>query len=241
MNLQSKIVIVTGASSGIGAEFSKMLVENGARVFGLARSLDKLESIQEKLGDDFVPVKMDVTRYEDLEHWVNDTFDNDHLPDILVNNAGLGYFANVEDMSLDQWHAMVDVNLSGIFYLTRLIVPLMKQNESVCHIANIASVAGLLGNPQISGYNATKFGLRGFSEALFKELRYDGIKVTCFFPGSIATNFFDSIEAVELHPNMMQAEDVADSLKYVLETPDNFLVNEITMRPLNPKPPKDKS
>lgn len=239
MNLQSKIAIVTGASSGIGAEFSKMLVENGATVYGLARSVDKMNEIKSKIGDSFIPVKMDVTNFEDLESWVSDTFDGDKLPDILVNNAGLGYFANVEDLSNDQWHKMVDVNLSGIFYLTKLITPLMKKNESVCHIANIASVAGLLGNPQISGYNATKFGLRGFSEALFKELRYDGIKVTCFFPGSIATNFFDSIEAVELHPNMMQAEDVAASLKYVLETPDNFLVNEITMRPLNPKPPKD--
>lgn len=239
MNLKSKIAIVTGASSGIGAEFSKMLVENGATVYGLARSVDKMNEIRHKIGTSFIPVKMDVTNFDDLESWVSKTFDDEKLPDILVNNAGLGYFANVEDLSNEQWHKMVDVNLSGIFYLTKLITPLMKKNGAVCHIANIASVAGLLGNPQISGYNATKFGLRGFSEALFKELRYDGIKVTCFFPGSIATNFFDSIEAVDLHPNMMQAEDVAASLKYVLETPDNFLVNEITMRPLNPKPPNN--
>jgi NADP-dependent 3-hydroxy acid dehydrogenase YdfG len=239
MNLQSKNAIVTGASSGIGAEFSKMLVEAGATVYGLARSTDKLKSIQKKLGDSFVPVEMDVTKYEDIENWVSDTFDKDHLPDILVNNAGLGYFANVDDLSLEQWHSMIDVNLSGIFYLTRLIVPLMKKNKSVCHIANISSIAGLMGNPQISAYNATKYGLRGFSEALFKELRYDGIKVTCFFPGSIATNFFDSIESVETHSHMMQPVDIAKTLKYVLETPDNFLINEITMRPLNPKPPKN--
>ena len=133
---------------------------------------------------------------------------------------------------------MMDVNLSGVFYLTRLIVPLLKNNANVCHIINIASVAGLMGNPSISAYNATKFGLRGFSEALFKELRFDGIKVSCFFPGSIATAFFDEIEAIELHGNMMQPIDVAKTLKYVLETPDNFLINEITMRPINPKPPQ---
>lgn len=239
MILQGKVAIVTGASSGIGAEFSKMLTNNGATVYGLARSIDKLESIKSHLGDSFIPVEMDITKYETLEKWVDDTFSEDHLPDVLVNNAGLGYFADVDKLSMDQWHTMLDVNLSGVFYITRLITPLMKKNNSVCHIANIASVAGLMGNPQISGYNATKFGLRGFSESLFKELRFDGIKVTCFFPGSIATNFFDSIEAVNLHPNMMQPVDVANSLKYVLETPDNFLINEITMRPLNPKPPQD--
>jgi NADP-dependent 3-hydroxy acid dehydrogenase YdfG len=227
MNLKGKTAIVTGASSGIGAEFSKILTESGVKVYGLARSIDKLNSIKEHLGDSFIPVKMDITQFEE------------HTPDILVNNAGLGYFADVDELSLEQWHSMLDVNLSGVFYLTRLTTPLMKENEAVCHIVNIASVAGLMGNPQISGYNATKFGLRGFSEALFKELRYDGIKVTCFFPGSIATSFFDSIDAVKTHPNMMQPVDIAKTLKYVLETPDNFLINEVTMRPLNPKPPAD--
>lgn len=239
MKLTGKIAIVTGASSGIGAEFSKMLIEQGAKVYGLARSIDKLNSIQKHIGESFIPVKMDVTNYEDVEKWVESTFDNKNQPDVLVNNAGLGYFADVDELSLEQWQTMLDVNLSGVFYLTRLIVPLMKKNNAVCHIVNIASVAGLMGNPQISGYNATKFGLRGFSESLFKELRFDGIKVSCFFPGSIATNFFDSVDAVELHSNMMQPIDIANTLKYVLETPDNFLINEITMRPLNPKPPVD--
>jgi len=130
----------------------------------------------------------------------------------------------VDDLKISEWDKMMNVNLSGVFYLTRLIVPFMKQNENVCHIVNISSIAGLMGNPQISAYNATKYGLRGLSDALFKELRYDGIKVSCFFPGSIATNFFDAIDEVDQHPNMMSA-------------PDNFLINEIIMRPLNPKSP----
>lgn len=237
MNLTSKVAIVTGASSGIGAEFSKMLVEAGAKVYGLARSIDKLEAIKEKIGSNFIPVQLDITKNEAVEHWVDTTFKKE-TPDVLVNNAGLGYFANVDELPVEQWETMMNVNLGGVFYLTRKVVPLMKENPEVCHIVNIASVAGLMGNPQISAYNATKFGLRGFSEALFKELRFDGIKVSCFFPGSIATNFFDSIEAVNLHPNMMQPSDIASTLKFVLETPDNYLINEITMRPLNPKPPQ---
>lgn len=237
MNLDSKIAIVTGASSGIGAEFSKMLVENGTEVYGLARSTDKLKQLQKSLGDKFHPVTMDISNAEDLEEWVDDTFSRNHRPDILINNAGVMYSANVEDLTMNEWHTMINVNLNGIFYLTRLIVPLMKENEQTCHIINIASIAGLLGNPTISGYNASKFGVRGFSEALFKELRYDGIKVTCVFPGSINTDLFDKIDGIENHPNMMKTTDISGTVKFLLETDDNFLINEITMRPLNPKDP----
>jgi len=237
MNIKSKIAIVTGASSGIGAEFSKDLVKKGAKVYGLARSIDKLNKLKEQLGDNFIPVQQDITKSAELESWVKKTFSSKNTPDILINNAGLGYFANVDDLKLDEWNNMMNVNLSGIFYLTRLIVPLMKENDNVCHIFNISSIAGLMGNPQLTAYNATKYGLRGFSDALFKELRYDGIKVSCFFPGSIATSFFDAIDEVEQHPNMMQATDVSSTLIHVLETPDNFLINELIMRPLNPKNP----
>jgi NADP-dependent 3-hydroxy acid dehydrogenase YdfG len=240
MELKNKIAIVTGASSGIGTSFSEKLVAEGATVYGLARRIDKLNEIQEHLGKRFIPVRMDITRPELIETWVKNTFSNKITPHILINNAGLGYFGNVEDLSLDEWKTMVDTNVNGVFYLTRLIVPLMKRSSDYSHIINIASVAGLLGNPQISGYNATKFALRGFSEALFKELRYDKIKVSTMFPGSIATHFFDNATGGETHPNMMNPSDVADTLIHLLKTPDNLLINEITMRPLNPKNPEEK-
>ena len=240
MDLKNKIAIVTGASSGIGTAFAHKLIKKGATVYGLARRLNKLKEIQSKLGEQFIPVQMDVTKHKDLEEWVTEQFSADHLPDILVNNAGLAKFGNVDELSVEDWDTMVNTNLNGIFYLTRLIVPLMKENPAHCHIVNIASVAGLLGNPQISGYNATKFGVRGFSEALFKELRYDKIKVSAMFPGSIATNFFEKVGS-ETHSNMMQPGDVADTLIHLIETPDNLLINEVTMRPLNPKNPDSKS
>ncbi|TVQ00820.1 MAG: SDR family NAD(P)-dependent oxidoreductase [Balneolaceae bacterium] len=239
MRLENKIAVVTGASSGIGIEFSKKLAAKGALVYGLARRLNKLQEIQNEIGSTFIPVEMDITKYVDIQEWVNKTFSDNHLPHILINNAGLGYFGNVENLSVDDWNTMINTNLNGVFYLTREIVPLMKKNEDHCHIINIASVAGLLGNPQISGYNATKFGLRGFSEALFKELRYNAIKVSTMFPGSIATHFFDNAEGSDTHANMLQPSDVADTLIHLLETPDNFLINEITLRPLNPKDPED--
>jgi len=240
MNIENKIAIVTGASSGIGYEFSKKLVEKGATVYGLARSTDKLVKIKSDLGKSFIPVEMDVTQSGDLQKWVNSTFKDSHTPDVLVNNAGLGIFGNVDELSIADWETMMNTNVNGIFYLTRLIVPLMKKSGRSSHIINIASVAGLLGNPQISGYNATKFAVRGFSEALFKELRYDEIKVSCMYPGSIATSFFEKAGA-DTHENMMKGSDVADTLIHLIETPDNFLINEIMMRPLNPKNPDENS
>jgi len=237
MDLQSKIAIVTGASSGLGEAFSHKLVDKGATVYGLARSEEKLHSIKEKLGNSFIPVVADVTDPHKIEHWVKHTFNTEKLPDILINNAGIGLFNDVDKISLEDWHTMIETNLSGVFYLTRVVVPLMKTNKSVCHIINIDSIAGKVGNPGLSGYNASKFGLTGFSESIMKELRYDGIKVTCVYPGSTATRFFEQSKSNEAHANMLQPDDVADLIAHILEMPDNFLVDEIVMRPRNPKPP----
>jgi NADP-dependent 3-hydroxy acid dehydrogenase YdfG len=239
MDINAKVAIITGASSGIGIDFSEALIKKGATVYGLARSTDKLEKVQQELGTQFKPVTMDITDHDAIEQWIDETFSKDHQPDILINNAGLGRFADVDELTLDEWEAMVQTNLSGTFYMTRQIVPLMKDKKLVSHIINIASIAGKVGNPKMTGYNASKFGVRGFSEALFKEVRYDGIKVTCFYPGSIATSFFGDKDT-DTHENMMQPDEVAQVLVNVLETPDNFLINDITMRPLNPKAPENK-
>ncbi len=239
MKIENKTAIITGASSGIGAAFSEALIKKGATVYGLARRMDKLKAIQKELGEKFKPVKLDVTSHSDIESWVQKTFNDDHLPDILINNAGLASFGDVDKLPLSDWQAMQNTNVNGVFYLTRNVVPYMKQNPETCHIINISSIAGLLGNPKMSGYNASKYAVRGFSEALFKELRYDGIKVSCMMPGSIATDFFETANAGETHPNMMMPEDVASTLIHLLETSDNFLINEVVLRPLNPKPPEE--
>ncbi|MFW6348189.1 MAG: SDR family oxidoreductase, partial [Cyclonatronaceae bacterium] len=214
--------------------------DKGGAVYGLARREHRLNELRETLGETFKPVVLDITDEQAVETWVNDTFTGKNAPEILINNAGLGKFGTIEDLSSEDWHTMMRVNLDGVFYLTKRIVPLMKQHPEHNHIINIASVAGLMGNPKISGYNATKFGLRGFSEALFKELRFDKIKVSCMFPGSIATEFFENAGA-STHSHMMQPDDVAATLVHLLETPDNFLINEITLRPLDPKPPESEN
>lgn len=239
MNIKNKTAIVTGASSGLGVEISKKLIDHGATVYGLARRLNRLQELQNQWGDAFIPVQMDVTEHDEMQSWVKQTFSGDLIPDILVNNAGLANFGNVDKLSKADWDTMIDVNVNGIFYLTRQIVPLMKSTTESSHIFNIASIAGKIGNPELSGYNASKFAVRGFSEALFKELRYDAIKVTCMMPGSIATSFFEKTGSAT-HKNMMQPGDVADTLIHILQTPDNYLINEITLRPLNPKNPDER-
>lgn len=238
MKLENKTAIVTGASGGLGRACSVALAKRGVTVYGLARRGDKLDELHTELGERFVPVRLDVTDADGLSSWVDQTFTagEGSTPDILINNAGMANFGAVDELSLGEWQEMIDTNLNGIFYLTRLVVPLMKANPEVCHIINIASIAGLLGNPRMSGYNASKFAVRGFSEALFKELRQDGIKVSALFPGSIATDFFKRSQGAENHPYMMMPDDVAATILHLLETPDEFLINEITLRPLKPRP-----
>ena len=234
MNLSGKVVVVTGASSGLGAAFSMALVKKGAVVHGLARRIKLLKALQESLGKTFHAVACDVT----VEQEVANAFSRLSHVDVLVNNAGVGRFRPVDEQSSSDWAVQVDTNLTGVFNCTRAVVPLMKaQNERTGfggHIVNIASIAGHIGNANLSAYNATKFGLRGFSEATMKELRNDGIKVSCLCPGSVATEFgrkAGSHGAIQ----PMQPEDIASTVIHVLEAPDNYLISEVIMRPLRPR------
>ncbi|MGM0506276.1 MAG: SDR family oxidoreductase [Bacteroidota bacterium] len=238
MILNGANAIVTGASSGLGRSIASLLTQEGTRVYGLARRKERLEEIRNALGESFIPVPMDITDRVAVKGWITDTFDEEQRPDILVNNAGLAHMAPVDEQTDEEWDQMIDTNLTATFTLTREMVPHMKSNPAVCHILNIASVAGLIGNPGLSGYNASKFAVRGFSEALFKELRYDGIKVSCIYPGSINTEFFDISGMTERHPNMMHPDDVARTVLHMITTPDNLLINEVALRPLNPKRPE---
>ena len=234
MEIEGKIAVVTGASSGLGAALANALVAKGAIVYGLARNLEKLETLQKQLGKTFNPVKMDIANQKAIAVWVKKTFSDAYFPAVLINNAGAGYFNKIDELSLEQWHEMINTNLNGIFYITSKIVPLMKKNSASSHIINIGSILGKTTRSEGSGYCATKYGMQGFSEALFKELRTYNIKVTCINPGSIETNFFEQ-SGIEPHSNMLQPTDIAALIIHVLETPSNMLIDEITLRPLQPK------
>ncbi len=237
MNVSDKVAIVTGASSGIGLAFAEHLAAEGAHVYGFARGLDGLKEAEDKIGSSFHPVRCDVRAAADVRRAVAETMDDAGRIDILINNAGLGKFGRVEDLSVEEWDVQMETNLRGVFLCARAVIPPMRrQNESSGfggHIVNIASIAGLLGNPSLGGYNASKFGVRGFSEALMKEVREDGIKVSCIYPGSIETNF--SSGSGTGTTNKMTPADIASTVMHVIETDDNYLISEVVMRPLRPK------
>lgn len=236
MNVNGRIAIITGAGSGLGAALAKVLVAKGAIVYGLSRNAKKLSVIENELGKNFIAVAMEISEEEKLSNWIKATFSGNRLPDILINNAGAGYFAQIDSLPIERWHEMINTNLNGTFYITSGIVPLMKANKETCHIINIGSILGKTTRSESSAYSATKYAMQGFSEALFKELRSFKIKVTCVNPGSIDTHFFQE-SGIYPHKNMMQPGDIADLILHLIETPDNLLVDEITLRPLIPGPP----
>lgn len=233
MKLNNKIAIVTGASSGLGSATAKALIEKGAIVYGIARNKDKLSQLQNQYGQNFKPVVLDVCDENAISDWVQQNFSSEHFPHILINNAGVSQFAMVEKLPSEQWHAMLNTNLSAVHFMTTGIVPFMKKDENSSHIINVGSILGKVSGSQKSAYSATKFAIQGYSEALFKELRSFNIKVSCLNPGSINTPFFET-SGIKSNEKMLSPEELAVILIFLLETPDNVLIDELTVRPLRP-------
>ncbi len=227
MMLSNAVAVVTGASEGIGLAVARSLIEAGATVYGLARSKKTLTAVAAGLGDRFVPTPCDVTDATAVRAAIDGAAEAAGRLDVLVNNAGVGRFGDVDDLAEADWDALVATNLTGVFLATRAAVPHMKA-AGRGHIVNVASIAGLVGNAGLSAYNATKFGVRGFSEATMKELRPHGIKVSCLYPGSVATGFGGSPPKETAIP----PEAVAATLRHVLEAPDSTLISEVVMRPM---------
>lgn len=234
MNLQSKTAVVTGAGKGLGAALCYALIEKGTKVYGLARTSADLDLLKKELGERFTPVSMDITDRTAVVEWIDSTFSDSYSPDILINNAGAGYFGKIDELSLEHWSAMINTNLNGLFYMTSQIVPLMKRKDGFCYIINMGSILGKTTRSEGSAYSLTKYGIQGFSETLAKELRWDKIKVSCVNPGSIATHFFED-SGIQPNEHMLSPKDLAYLIITILETPDNLLVDEITVRPLIPK------
>ncbi len=233
MELKNKIAVVTGVSKGIGLELVKKLLEEGAKVYGLGRN----NSLQHP---NFFFIQTDVRNIGE----VNAAFDqilkeNNHQVHVLVNNAGLGYFGYLEDMPVEQWHEMFDTNVNGIFYCTRRVLESMKK-QGLGHIVNISSIAGLEAYPQVAAYSSTKFAVKGLSEALYKEVRDFGVKVTCVYPGSVKTDFFRNSPSIQPHDYMLMPEDLAQVILQALQTPNNFHQVNLEIRPLQPKGPIKK-
>ncbi len=229
MDLTGKIVILTGVSKGIGLATVEALLAKGAIVAGWGRTRPELTHERFQFFECNVQSETAVQ-----EAFVNTQRELGAEIRALINNAGLGIAGEVDGFSSADWHTMFDTNVHGTFYCTRAVLPQMKKQQ-LGHIVNIASIAGKTGIEKMAGYCATKFAVRGFSEAIFKEVRSHGIKVTCVYPGSVQTSFFDDIPGTEANSSMMQPQDIAGAILYALETPFNFHVVDLELRPLQPK------
>ena len=229
MNLKNKVAIVTGSSKGIGLATVHTLLNNDVKVAGWSRSKTQIDH------PNFQNFQLDIRDIGSVENAYKQTVS--HFGDdihVLINNAGLGYAALFEDLKVEEWHQLFDTNVNGIFYTTRLVVPQMKKIEEG-HIINISSIAGNTGIETLSAYCATKFAVRGLSQALYKEVRNYGVKVTCIYPGSVQTNFFDEIESIDANKNMMQPNDIASTILHCLASSPNYHHVDIEVRPLQPK------
>lgn len=228
MNLKGKTIIVTGASSGIGLALTRELLSRGANVAGWSRSRPAVEA-----QEGFLFCKTDITNREAVAQAFQETmrFGRDNIHG-LVNNAGYGLFRNMEDFTHGQWEQMFAVNVHGLFYATKYVLPVMRAQKEG-HIINISSIAGTTGIKQGTAYCGTKWAVRGISQALYKEVKGDNIKVSCVFPGSVNTKFFDPVEGTNANETMLHPEDIAEMIIHLLESPDNFNPSELELRPMN--------
>lgn len=188
--LKGKVVVITGASSGIGALAARYLSEKGAIPILMARSGDRLESIGVQLSGSYKLIAMDVTSTEQVQDAMNQVIEQYGRIDVLLNNAGYGKFESILDMDVDEFDEMMNVNYLGTVRCTKAVLPYMLQRGEG-HIVNVASMAAKIGTAQSTSYTATKHAVYGFSNSLRQELRGTGITVSTVNPGPIDTPFFE--------------------------------------------------
>jgi NAD(P)-dependent dehydrogenase (short-subunit alcohol dehydrogenase family) len=238
MEIAGKVALVTGATRGIGLAIAESLVRRGALVAITARNPNRLTNVAKSLNE-LGPGKAkgfpcDVRSYKEVKSLITSIPSEFGGLDILINNAGIGIFSPVELMSPDDFDAVLATNLFGVFYCCHEAIPIMKQRGGG-YIINISSLAGANPHPQMAAYNASKFGLNGFSEALMQEVRHDGIKVSYIMPGSVNTEFGGDQPSPE-KSWQLQPEDIARVVIDLLQHDERSLPSRVEIRPS--KPPK---
>ena len=233
--LKDRIAVVTGGTRGIGRAIAARLVADGAKVAICGRNSEHVERAARELG--VFGITADISRVEEVRGMFA-TLDR-QFPgglDILVNNAGAGLYRKVGDMTPEEWHRNIDLNLNGAFYCAHEALSRMRARGGG-FIVNISSLAGRNAFSGGAGYNASKFGLNGFTEALMLDHRYDGIRVSSIMPGSVATEFSgDPGRSPEADSSWKVApEDVAETVALVLRMPERTMVSRIEMRPSQPR------
>jgi NADP-dependent 3-hydroxy acid dehydrogenase YdfG len=239
-NIRDKVVIITGASSGIGEAAAKELASKGAKVVLAARREDRLKKLQEEIqngGGEAIYKVIDVTSYEQMEELAEAALKEFGKVDVMINNAGLMPLSPVHERKIKEWDTMVDVNIKGVLYGIAAVLPFMREKKEG-HIINISSVAGHLIGPAGAVYSGTKFAVRAITEGLRKEEAANNIRTTIISPGAVATELPETISGAELKAGIndfyqvaIPAESIARAIAYAIEEPSDVAINEMIIRP----------
>lgn len=237
--LNNKVVLVTGASSGIGEGTARQLAANGARVVLGARRTERLEAIAadiEKAGGAVRLRRLDVTDREDVEAFAAFAESAFGPIDVLVNNAGVMPLSPLSALKVDEWDWMIDVNIRGVLHGIAAVLPRMEA-QGHGHIINVSSVGGFVVQPTAAVYAATKFAVRAISEGLRKES--DRIRCTCIYPGVVTSELADTISDPVARERMqsyrklaIEPDAIGRAIQFAIEQPGDVDVNEIVVRPL---------
>jgi short-subunit dehydrogenase len=229
---EKPVVIITGASSGIGEATARQFAQAGYCVVLAARRVERLQSLLDEvvqMGGEGLVVPTDVCQLVDIENLVSLTMDRFGRIDVLFNNAGIGRFKWLEDLSVEEIENLIRINLMGVIYTSRAVLPHMIKRRSGS-IINMVSIAGLIGSPTYSIYAASKYAVRGFSEALRREVAVFGIRVSGIYPGAVSTEFANHTQAKRktriTTPSVLRlsSADVARAVVGLVQRPRRMLV-----------------
>lgn len=233
-DLKEKVIIVTGSAQGLGAAICAALAQAGANVIATDIKKDKLENVKKDVegsGGNIKTYSMDVSDENDVEKTMHKIAEENGGIDVVINNAGIDFCKSIEEISYDEWHAEIKVNLWGPFHVSKAAYPYMKQ-KGKGHIVNITSTAARRAWPNASAYHASKWGLLGFSNALHTEAREDNIKVTALIAGGMKTPFILD-RFPDVNPDVLQEPaNVAETIRFILCQPDATVIPEVMVIPM---------
>lgn len=229
--MKYKVALITGGSKGIGYGIAQSLLAEGVRVMITSRSQSSADEAAQSLGENAAGIEADVRSRASMDKAVEATVERFGQLDYVVANAGLGHFASIEDLTDEQWNETIDTNLTGVFHTIRASIDELTKTEG--YIITISSLAGTNFFPTASAYNASKFGVTGFTQAVMLDLRHKGINVSTIMPGSV-TSHFNGHTPDEKDAWKIQPEDIGELVVDLFKMNPRALPSKVEVRPARP-------